>query len=165
MSVDAEVEDVGDLEIGSVIENQISANYYVDEIRRWRREHGFHFRRARVHVSPGLNRHESVHDQPALQSWRKVVAPRKTRRQVTVVVVIPAAEIAIVVGVTKMIMVAPVIVVTVGVAVSMVVAVVLVPAVVVAVVLAVSVIMILRRQGRRERKRYDRARSRSNPEV
>lgn len=141
---------IGDLEVGTVIEDQISANHYVDEIRRRGRKHDFEFVRARVHVAARLHRNESVDDEPVPQPRRQVIAHGEARRQMPVVVVIPAAEVAVVIGVAEMIVVvvAPVFVAVVPV---MIIAIMVVPGVIVAIVIAMAVIVILRGHGCRER--------------
>ena len=72
--VDIEMEDVGDLEVGAVVEHQIPADHDMDEVRRWRRKHHFYFARAGLHSATQAGRQRSVDDQLALQAGRQVIA-------------------------------------------------------------------------------------------
>jgi len=72
--VDVEMEDVGDLEVGAVVEHQIPADHDMDEVRRWRRKHHFYFARAGLHSATQAGRQRSVDDQLALQAGRQVIA-------------------------------------------------------------------------------------------
>src|SRR5579864_3633321 len=72
-----------------------------------------------MHVAARLDRNVLVHDQPALESRRQVVALGESRRQMPIMIVIPAAQVAVMVGVAEMIVSASVIFVSVGVTVAM----------------------------------------------
>lgn len=49
--VDIEVENVGDLEIGSIDQDQIATDHEVRVVRRRRRKHDFKFSRTGLHLS------------------------------------------------------------------------------------------------------------------
>src|SRR5579884_2364156 len=101
--VDFEMKDVGDLEIGTVVEHKIAANDHVHEIRRWRRKHYFQLMRARLHPAAQAGRQGSVHNQLPLQSWRKTVALGESGRETVVMLVVPAADVAVVIDVVLVI--------------------------------------------------------------
>jgi hypothetical protein len=112
--VDVEVENVGHLKVGAVVEHQIPADHDMHVIRGWWRKHDLYFARAGLHSATQTGRQSSIHDQLALQSGRQVIALGKPRRQMAVVVVIPATEVAVVIGIAEVIVAASVIFVAVG---------------------------------------------------
>ena len=72
--VNVEMEDVGDLKVGAVIQHQISADHDMHVIRRRRRKHHFNFARTGLHSAAQAGRQSSVDDQLALQAGRQVIA-------------------------------------------------------------------------------------------
>jgi hypothetical protein len=136
---------VGDLEIGPVIENQVATDHDMHKVRRWRGKHDFYLTRARTHVSSGFDGNVLIDDQPALQSRRQVVAFGEPWRQMPIMIVIPAAQVAVMISVVELMSASMILVaVCVTVAVTFVSVVVVVAVAVVITIVAMTMIMILR---------------------
>jgi hypothetical protein len=149
--VDVEMKNVGDLEVGAVIQHQIPADHDVNKVRWWRRKHHLEFARARLHSAAQAERQSPVDDQLALQAGRQVISLGQPRRQMAVVLVIPATEVAVVIGIAEMVMPVSVFVFALVAAVMVVAMPVIV--IVIAIVLLVTVIVVVlsERDCRRQR--------------
>ena len=56
------MEDVGDLEVGAIVENQVAADDYVDIVRGRRRKHDFEFSRTGLHSAAQAGRKRAPDD-------------------------------------------------------------------------------------------------------
>lgn len=143
MLVEVEVEDVNDLKIGAVHQHQVAADENVCVVRGRRWKHDLYFMRAGLHVRTHTDRQNSMHHQEPFLSGRQPIALGKSGWQMVVMVVIPAAEIAIMLAIF---FVSPLIaVVTIGMTVAMVVVAIMM---VITIVFVITVLMILRRGDR-----------------
>ena len=73
--VDAEVKDVGNLEVRPVYQDEVSTDEDVHVIRRWRRKRDFEFMRTRLHPGAKFDGHESLSDNEALLPGGKAITP------------------------------------------------------------------------------------------
>jgi uncharacterized membrane protein YdbT with pleckstrin-like domain len=139
--IDFEVEDVGDLEVGTIVEDQVASDDYVDVVRgRWRK-HDFELSRAGLHSAAQAGGKSASDNQLTLQAGRQTITFRQSGRKVIVVSAVPAADVAITVGIA---IVAVALIVTVAVAVIAVVSVVPAFVIVIAIMFVVAVAITLR---------------------
>ena len=89
------MEDVGHLETYSVDQDEISADEYVAIARIGRRKHDLQFLRARLHSATKARRQCAVHDQLALESWRKAITLGKPGRKMRVMGAVPVVDVAV----------------------------------------------------------------------
>jgi cbb3-type cytochrome oxidase subunit 3 len=155
------VEDVGYLEIGPIVEDQVASDDYVDVVRGRRGKHDFELARTGLHSAAQAGRKSAADDELTLQAGRQTIAFRQSRRKVVVVSAVPAADVAIAVGVT---LVAVSLIVTVAMAVIAVVTVVAAIVIVIAIVFVVAVAIALR-DGDRGRKCQTEQRRGAGPEA
>ena len=71
--IDFEVEDVGDLEIGAIVEDQVSSDDYVDVVRGRRRKHDFELTRTGLHSPAQAGGKSAPDDQLTLQAGRQTM--------------------------------------------------------------------------------------------
>jgi len=94
------MEDVCDLEVGTIHQYQVAADHDMGVVRRRRRKHDFEFVRTRVHLAPQIRREISADYQATFQAGRKAVALGQAWWKMRGVLVIPAAGgIAIMIGI------------------------------------------------------------------
>jgi hypothetical protein len=132
------VEDVGDLEIGAIVEDQVASDDYVDVVRGRRGKHDFELARTGLHSAAQARRKSAPDDELTLQAGRQTIAFRKSGRKVIVVRAVPAADVAITVGVAP---VAVALIVTVAIAVAVIAVVAVVPAIVIVIAIVFVVTM------------------------
>jgi hypothetical protein len=157
--VQVEVEDIDDLEVGSIDQHQVASDENVNMIRGRRRQERFYFPRARLHFAAESVGKGSAKNQLALQPRRKTIALCQPRRQAPVMCAVPLVEIAIVIGIPVALPIVSIMLVffvPVGVSVAMIVIAVVI--ITITVVSAVTmVVMVLRYcDGCRESHRYER---------
>ena len=153
--MDVEVEDVRDLEVGAIHQHQVAADYNMRVMRRRRREHHFQFMRAGLELSSQVNRDVPANYDLSFQARRKVVALGQTRWKMLVVCPIPAAGgIAIVIGITIVVVSAAMFVVAFVAAFMIVTVAMIVIVIAVMLLLTVSVIVVVLRERNCRRNRH-----------
>lgn len=152
--VDFEMEDIGDLEVGAIVENQISTDHHVHIVRGRRWKHDLQLARARLHLPLKPRRQSSIHDQLALESRRQTVPLGQPWRQMLVVSAVPVVDVAIMVGIVLVAAMFVIMSVTVLVVAIVIVVPIMRTLVIIAVVFVVTVVVVLRESNRgRERQR------------
>ena len=96
------MEDVGNLEVDSVIEHEVPANDSVDIVRGRRRKHHFQLVRARLRMHADFGRQRLAYDQTAFEPGRQTVSLRQSRWQMAIVSAIPVMDVAVMVAVLFM---------------------------------------------------------------
>jgi hypothetical protein len=139
------VEDVGDLEIRPVYKDEVATDKDVHVIGRRRGKRDFQFMRTWLHPGAKFDGYETLSDDEALLPRRKTIAFCQAGRQLAVMRVIPASDLAVMVVVcltpfvsvgVSMAVVAIVITVMIPIAV-------MIPAAVVTIVFVVPMVVIL----------------------
>ena len=100
------MENVSDLKVGAVVENQVAANYYVHVIGGRGRKHDFQLSRAGLHSALKTGRQSSANDQLALQAGRQAITLGQAGGKMGIVLVIPAANFAIVLDIALVVVAA-----------------------------------------------------------
>src|SRR5207302_9028009 len=122
---------------------QVASDDYVDVVRGRRGKHDFELARTGLHSAAQAGRKSAPDDELTLQAGRQTIAFRQSGRKVIVVSAVPAADVAITVGVAP---VAMAVIVTVTIAVAVIAVVTVMPAIVIviAIVFVVAVAVALR---------------------
>jgi hypothetical protein len=143
------MEDVGDLEVRAIVEDQIAADKDVNVVRGRRRKHHFQLTGAGLHSAAQAGRKRAADDELALQARRQAIAFGEAWWKMFVVSVVPAADVAVAIGIA---FVVATVVVSVAMAVIAVVIVPVVPTIVIVAIVFVMAVAIALRDGNRSRK-------------
>jgi hypothetical protein len=95
--VEVEVENVGDLEVGAVIEHQISADHDVDIVRGRRWQHHFQLARTRLRVHAYFKWQRLAYNETPLKTGRQTVALCQSGWQMPVMSAVPVVDVALVI--------------------------------------------------------------------
>ena len=146
--INFEMKDVGDLEVRAIVENEVAADKNVDVVRGRRRKHDLQFLGAGLHSVTQAGRKRAADYELALQARRQAIALGEAWWKMFVVSVVPAADVAVAVGIA---FVVPSVVVSVAMAVVAVVIVMVVPTIVIVAIVFVVAVAIALRDGNRSR--------------
>ena len=157
--INFEMEDVGDLEVRAIVEDEVAANKNVDVTRRRRRKHDFQLVGAGLHSAAQARRKRATDYELTLQARRQAIALGEAGWKMSVVSVVPTADVTVAIGIAFV-----VVAVMVTVAMTMVVVVVVVPAIVIVAIVFVVAVAIALRDGNRSRKCQAQHRGSARPE-
>ena len=140
------MEDVGDLEVRAIVEDKVAADKNVDVARRRRRKHDFQFVGAGLHSAAQAGRKRAADYELTLQARRQAIALGEAWWKMSVVSVVPAADVAIAIGIASVVVA---VMVTVAMTVVAVVVVMVLPAIVIVAIVFVMAVAIALRDGNR----------------
>ena len=143
--INFEVEDVGDLEVRAIVEDEVTADKNVDVVRGRRRKHDLQFVGAGLHSGAQTGRKRAADYELALQAWRQAIVLGEAWWKMSVVSVVPAADVAVAIGIAFVVS-------SVVVCVAMVAVVMVVPAIVIVAIVFVVAVAIALRDGNRSGK-------------